>query len=278
MIGQAGSCRDVHHPATARRRYAAIKEIEFSRRASRCPKQNARQYAPNRIVKRPDTASVMPSIYRYTSTQQPFKLIHADHTLLVVNKPTNLLSVPGRGADKQDCLVARVQTNYPDALIVHRLDCDTSGLLVLARNKDTHRRLSIQFQDRQVDKRYVAVVKGKFEQTAGEIALPLIVDWPNRPLHKVDFEIGKPSLTLYRVLAHDELENTSRVELTPETGRTHQLRVHMLALGHPILGDSLYADPETRAKADRLLLHAEFLSFDHPISGERLNFSCSADF
>lgn len=220
----------------------------------------------------------MPTIYRYNSTQQPFKLIHADDTLLVVNKPSNLLSVPGRGADKQDCLVARVQTDFPDALIVHRLDCDTSGLLVLARNKEAHRQLSIQFQDRQVAKRYVAVVKGRFAQPAGEVALPLIVDWPNRPLHKVDFEIGKPSLTLYRVLSYDEVAETSRVELTPETGRTHQLRVHMQALGHPILGDSLYADPESRAKADRLLLHAEFLSFDHPASGERMNFSCSPDF
>ena len=220
----------------------------------------------------------MSSIYQYASTHQEFTLIHADHALLVVNKPSNLLSVPGRGADKQDCLISRVQTDYPDALIVHRLDCDTSGLLVLARNKEMHRRLSIQFQDRLVDKRYVAVVKGKLAQAVGEISLPLIVDWPNRPLHKVDFEIGKPSLTLYRLLDYNDAENCSRVELTPETGRTHQLRVHMQALGHPILGDSLYADPETKSKAGRLLLHAEYLSFDHPESGERLNFTCRADF
>ena len=220
----------------------------------------------------------MSSIYQYTSTRQPFTLIHADHAFLIVNKPGNLLSVPGRGADKQDCLIARVQTDYPDALIVHRLDCDTSGLLVLARNKEMHRRLSIQFQERHVDKRYVAVVNGKLTQTSGDISLPLSVDWPNRPLHKVDFETGKPSLTRYRLMNYNEVDHSSRVELTPETGRTHQLRVHMLALGHPILGDSLYADPETKAKAGRLLLHAESLSFDHPETGERLNFTCHADF
>ena len=220
----------------------------------------------------------MPSIHHYNIPLQEFTLIHADRAFLVVNKPSGLLSVPGRGAEKQDCLIARVQKEYPDALIVHRLDCDTSGLLVLARSKETHRCLSMQFQDRQVNKRYIAVVKGKFEQTSGEVCLPLIVDWPNRPLHKVDFDTGKPSLTLYRVLNYDETEQCSRVELIPETGRTHQLRVHMQALGHPILGDSLYADPEAKAKADRLLLHAEYLSFAHPENGERLNFVCTAKF
>lgn len=220
----------------------------------------------------------MPSTHRFVSTTEQHTLLHADRALIVVNKPSGLLSVPGRGADKQDCLIARVQADYPDALIVHRLDCDTSGLLVLARGKEIHRRLSILFQDRQVDKRYVAVVKGRFTQTSGAVDLPLIVDWPNRPLHKVDFETGKPSLTLYKVLDYDETRDSSRVELVPETGRTHQLRVHMLSLGHPILGDSLYADPESLAKADRLLLHAEYLSFAHPETGERLNFTQTAGF
>jgi len=214
-----------------------------------------------------------------TSGLEPgFTLIHADSSLLVASKPSGLLSVPGRGAEKQDCLVSRIQVEYPDALIVHRLDCDTSGLLVLARGKEMHRRLSIAFQDRQVDKRYVALVDGQLSAAAGEVNLPLIVDWPNRPLHKVDFEAGKPSRTLYRVLRYNATENTTRVELTPETGRTHQLRVHMQALGHPILGDSLYADAKTRTKADRLLLHAEYLAFTHPESGERLEFTCKADF
>ena len=207
-----------------------------------------------------------------------FKLIHADRSLLVVNKPHRLLSVPGRGEDKQDCLIRRVQEEFPDALIVHRLDFDTSGVIVLARGKDMHRRLSMLFQDRQVDKRYVALINGRLQPESGEVALPLIVDWPNRPLHKVDFEIGKPSLTRYRTLSYDEALDCTRVELVPETGRTHQLRVHMQALGHPILGDPLYACPASKLKADRLLLHAEFLAFAHPITGKALSFHCAPDF
>lgn len=218
------------------------------------------------------------------STPQPaisepgFSLIYADHALLVVNKPGGLLSVPGRGVDKQDCLIKRVQADYPDALIVHRLDFDTSGLLVIARGKAMHRRLSIQFQDRRVEKRYIAVVDGELAQNSGEVCLPLIVDWPNRPRHKVDFVTGKASLTRYRVLRYDSTRHCSRLELTPETGRTHQLRVHMQALGHPILGDSLYADAMTRTKADRLLLHAEYLAFAHPESEKPLSFICTAPF
>jgi tRNA pseudouridine32 synthase/23S rRNA pseudouridine746 synthase len=161
---------------------------------------------------------------------------------------------------------------------VHRLDFDTSGLLVMARGKAMHRCLSILFQDRHVDKRYLAVVAGQLTPECGEVCLPLIVDWPNRPRHKVDLETGKPSLTRYRVHSYDAAEQSSRVELTPETGRTHQLRLHMQALGHPILGDSLYADAESLARADRLLLHAEYLAFAHPESGERLNFNCPAPF
>lgn len=214
----------------------------------------------------------------FPSNPSLFTLLHVDAFLLVANKPSGLLSVPGRGEEKQDCLIKRVQTEYPDALIVHRLDFDTSGLLVLARGKDMHRSLSIQFQDRQVDKRYVAVVDGQLEQPAGEVNLPLLVDWPNRPRHIVDFENGKPSLTRYKVLSYHPETHCSRIDLVPETGRTHQLRVHMQALGHSILGDSLYADAAGRAKANRLLLHAEFLSFTHPASGERLHFTCPADF
>ena len=206
------------------------------------------------------------------------KLMHVDDTLLVVSKPSGLLSVPGRGPGKEDCLVARVQTRFPEALIVHRLDRDTSGLLVLARNKDTHRRLSMLFQERQVEKRYVAVINGVLVPDEGEVDLPLLVDWPNRPLHKVDFISGKPSLTRYRVLDRADDQTQSRVELIPQTGRTHQLRVHMLALGHPILGDTLYADTKTCARANRLLLHAEHLAFVHPGSGEALSFSDPAEF
>ena len=237
--------------------------------------ETARQYAPRHR----HVFHFMPSALAPGLPASPdFTLIYADEALLVANKQTRLLSVPGRGEEKQDCLIRRVQTEYPDALIVHRLDFDTSGLLVLARGKLMHRRLSILFQDRQVDKRYVAVVNGKLSPESGEVDLPLIVDWPNRPLHKVDHDIGKPSLTRYRALAYDTEKDCTRVELTPETGRTHQLRVHMQALDHPILGDPLYACTVSKSKADRLLLHAEYLAFNHPESGKPLSFHCAADF
>ena len=209
---------------------------------------------------------------------QEFCLIHADRHLLVVSKPSRLLSVPGRGEDKQDCLINRVRNEFLDALIVHRLDFDTSGLLVLARGKDMHRRLSILFQERQVTKRYVAVVAGRPQPEAGEVNLPLIVDWPNRPLHKVDFAAGKPSLTFYRLLSHDENADRSRLELIPATGRTHQLRVHMQALGHPIVGDPLYAGETPRETADRLLLHAEYVAFEHPVRRKPLAFTSPPPF
>ena len=207
-----------------------------------------------------------------------FSPLYADAALLVAVKPPRLLSVPGRGEEKQDCLIRRAQARYPDALIVHRLDFDTSGLLVLARGKLMHRRLSILFQERQVEKRYVALVDGRLSAECGEVDLPLLVDWPNRPLHQVDFTNGKPALTRYRTLAYEAERDASRVELIPVTGRTHQLRVHMQVLGHPILGDPLYAPPAARAKAGRLLLHAEHLAFDHPASGERLAFTALAEF
>lgn len=224
----------------------------------------------------------MPS-HHATHVYQPpahtgLDLIHVDGALLVINKPSGLLSVPGRGEEKHDSLIARVQLEFPDALIVHRLDMETSGLLVLARSKEMHRRLSILFQNRKVDKRYVAIVEGMLQPARGKVDLPINVDWPNRPLHRVDHEAGKPALTRYRVLSHDAATGGSRVELEPETGRTHQLRVHMQALGHPILGDGLYAPPTALAKAERLLLHAETLSFRHPVTDETLRFHCPAPF
>lgn len=206
------------------------------------------------------------------------EVLHADTSLLVVNKPSGLLSVPGRGAGMDDCLASRVQARYPDALIVHRLDMETSGLMVLARDRETHRRLSIAFQNRQVEKRYVAVVDGALAEPSGEIDLPLITDWPNRPRQKVDHEIGKPSLTRYRVLAYDAASDTSRLALEPETGRSHQLRVHLMSLGHPILGDVLYAPLLVQAKASRLLLHADLIAFTHPSSGDRLALHCAPPF
>jgi tRNA pseudouridine32 synthase/23S rRNA pseudouridine746 synthase len=205
-------------------------------------------------------------------------LVHLDPSLLLVNKPSGLLSVPGRGAGMDDCLASRVQAVYADALIVHRLDMETSGLMVLARNKEMHRQLSILFQNRQVDKRYIAVVDGALAESSGEIDLPLITDWPNRPRQKVDHDSGKPSLTRYRVLAYDAGSHSTRLALAPETGRSHQLRVHLMSIGHPILGDALYASPALQAKAPRLLLHAAFLAFTHPLQGEKLAFSCPPPF
>lgn len=203
-------------------------------------------------------------------------VLAVDDAFVVVGKPAGLLSVPGRGEDKKDCLATRVQAEFADALIVHRLDMATSGLLVLARGAEMHRRLSRLFMERRVDKRYVAVVGGLLAEE-GKIDLPLITDWPNRPRQKVDFASGKPSLTRFRRVAGDAASTTSRVELEPVTGRSHQLRVHLAAIGHPILGDELYGG-EYREQASRLLLHAIRLAFPHPESGQPCVFTCPADF
>lgn len=184
---------------------------------------------------------------------------HVDAARVVVDKPSGLLSVPGRGEDKQDCVAARVQALVPDALIVHRLDQATSGLIVLARGAAMQRALSEAFAARLVDKRYEAVVHGLVADDAFDIDQPLIVDWPNRPRQVIDTVRGKPSLTRVRVLHRDTAAGTTRVELEPITGRSHQLRVHLLSIGHPILGDALYAPADVVAQAPRLLLHARDL-------------------
>lgn len=204
-------------------------------------------------------------------------LVYADPALVVVNKPAGLLSVPGRGEDKLDCLLGRVQAVFADAMIAHRLDMDTSGLLLLARGPAMQKKLFEMFRERKVGKRYQAVVAGVLPEQEGEVDLPLLVDWPNRPRQKVDFAAGKPSLTRYRRLAVDREADCSRVELEPVTGRTHQLRVHMAALGHPILGDELYAG-EHQQRAPRLLLHAGSLELRHPITGEALAFASPPPF
>lgn len=209
------------------------------------------------------------------------ELLYADEALLVFDKPSGLLAVPGRGPDKQDCLAARVQARYPDALIVHRLDMATSGLMVMARGAAVQRELSRAFAAREVSKRYIAVVAGRLDapsQGWGVIDLPIVVDWPNRPLRIVDHTRGKPSLTRWRVLGNDETGLRTRIELEPVTGRSHQLRVHLAELGHPILGDALYAPPQVQARSGRLLLHAWSLDFMHPLSGERLAFECPPPF
>jgi len=195
-------------------------------------------------------------------------LIHADDTLVVVTKPAGLLSVPGRGAGRADCMASRVQARFPDALTVHRLDMATSGLLVYARGAEVQRLLSVAFADRRVHKRYEAVVHGLVAADEGDIDLPLITDWPRRPRQMVCFERGKPSLTRFRVVARDEARGLTRVSLEPVTGRSHQLRVHLMAIGHPMVGDPLYGpDAIDRPGSDRLLLHSVELGLPHPRDG-----------
>jgi len=204
-------------------------------------------------------------------------LVYHDDSIIVVNKPAGLLSVPGRGTDKQDCMSARIQEEFPDALIVHRLDMATSGLMVFAHGAEIQRHLSMMFQERKVKKRYVAVVAGKPETDAGEVNLPIITDWPNRPKQKIDTANGKHSLTRYTFLTNDVNMNTSRMELEPITGRTHQLRIHMAVIGHPILGDNLYGGAVSES-ADRLLLHAHSINFMHPLSKTAMSCVCETPF
>jgi tRNA pseudouridine32 synthase/23S rRNA pseudouridine746 synthase len=202
-------------------------------------------------------------------------VLYADESMLVLDKPAGLLAVPGRGEDKQDCLSARAQCLHPDALVVHRLDMATSGLMVMARGAAAQRSLSQAFASRSVTKRYIAIVDGYLApplEAWGVIDLPVIVDWPNRPRRIIDHAIGKPSVTRWRVLSHNEPAKTTRVELEPVTGRSHQLRVHLLALGHAIVGDALYASPQVQAMAERLLLHACSLELCHPVTAQAMRF------
>ncbi len=209
----------------------------------------------------------------------PPALVHADAHCVVADKPAGLLCVPGRGADKQDCLAARVQAEFPDALVVHRLDMATSGLCLFGRGAAMQRALSMAFAARQVHKRYQAVVAGRLP--AGDawqaIELPLRVDWPNRPRQAVD-PAGKPSVTRWRALGPGPLDGTTRVELEPVTGRSHQLRVHLLAIGHPIVGDALYAPPDVAQAAPRLLLHAAGLALPHPATGAPMRWTSPLPF
>jgi tRNA pseudouridine32 synthase/23S rRNA pseudouridine746 synthase len=196
----------------------------------------------------------------------------------VFDKPAGLLAVPGRGDNKQDCLWHRVRQRWPDALVVHRLDMATSGLMLFARGADLQRRLSQAFAARQIDKHYVAVVAGRMPAASGRIELPLMADWPRRPLQKVDVLAGKPSITDWQLTGYDDARQTSRLTLQPLTGRTHQLRLHLAAIGHPILGDALYAPPDIVERAPRLLLHACALTFEHPLGGTRLRLRCEPPF
>lgn len=208
-------------------------------------------------------------------------VLYADDALLVLEKPAGLLSVPGRGEDKQDCVSAQALRQFPDALVVHRLDMSTSGLMLMARGALAQRRLNDAFANRTVSKRYIAVIDG-LPDTQPEawnlIDLPIVVDWPNRPRRIVDAIHGKSSQTRWRFLSHDELKNATRVELEPVTGRSHQLRVHMKALGHAILGDALYSDSRVEQLSDRLLLHASSIEFTHPSEEKLMKFTSSPTF
>ncbi len=203
-------------------------------------------------------------------------ILHVDAHLIVVDKPAGLLSVPGRGEAGLDNAASRVQAQFADALVVHRLDQATSGLMLLARGAAVQRVLSQAFAERAVDKRYEAVVEGQPTADAGQIDAPLAADWPNRPRQQVDLVHGKPSLTLWQLLSRDESMGAARLSLQPVTGRSHQLRVHLQHIGHPIRGDSLYAPSPLHAP--RLLLHACALRLTHPMSGAALAFSSAAPF
>lgn len=203
-------------------------------------------------------------------------ILFSDDSLVIVDKPSGLLSVPGRGPEKADCVLSRLHGQFPDVLTVHRLDMATSGVMVFARTKDAQRNLSMQFEKRLCEKVYIADVWGIPSPGSGQVDLPLITDWPNRPRQKVDHEHGKPSQTGFKTLRRHE--HGVRMELIPKTGRSHQLRVHMKEVGHPILGDQLYAHDAAKAAAARLYLHAKSLKLEHPISGERSEFSTACPF
>lgn len=202
-------------------------------------------------------------------TQLP-PIVYSDNDLLVVDKPPGLLTVPGKGPDKQDCLISRLLVPYPNARIVHRLDQPTSGLVIIPLNHPTQRHIARQFELREVGKAYTAVVSGRVEADRGEIDVPLICDWPNRPRQKVDYTDGKAAQTRFEVL--ERSRETTRLLLRPLTGRSHQLRAHMQWLGHPIVGDQLYANTGMDGRSsERLLLHATTLRFRHPGTEQTLS-------
>ncbi len=211
----------------------------------------------------------------YAPPTAPLKLLHHDHEILLVDKPAGLLSVPGKGEHLADCLITRVQAVFPEALLVHRLDRDTSGVMVFGLSRHAQRHLGLQFEKRQMKKTYIARVWGHVAEKTGTVDLPLIVDWPNRPLQMVDHENGKSAITDWRVLRLGD--NETRLRLTPQTGRSHQLRVHMRELGHPILGDPFYATGKA-LNAPRLMLHAESLRLRHPDGGKGLTFKAKCGF
>ncbi len=205
-------------------------------------------------------------------------VLYQDDALLVVDKPHDMLTTPGRGPDKQDCLINRLLPQYPNARIIHRLDMATSGIVILALSHAAQVAMGHLFEKRLINKTYIAVVDGQLNQLSGEIDKPLICDWENRPIQKVCFESGKAALTYYKSQEYDAVNNWTRVKLQPKTGRSHQLRVHMLSLGHPIVGDFFYAPKPILDKSPRLLLHANQLGFEHPISRQLIDIRSKVPF
>lgn len=213
----------------------------------------------------------------YDPPQAPvFEVVYNDNDLIVLNKPSGLLSVPGKAFQHKDCLETRVQRIWPTATIVHRLDMATSGLMIMALNKPSHRHISKQFETRKVSKTYFARVYGMPSEDQGIIELPLLCDWPNRPMQMVDHKNGKAACTHWKKISVSG--NTTLIQLNPITGRSHQLRVHMLSIGHPILGDRLYAHEQAKALSTRLCLHASEINFAHPVSQAILHFSSKFSF
>lgn len=208
-------------------------------------------------------------MFRYTPPQQPYPcIIYHDDKLIAVSKPSGLLSVPGK--TEPDCMEKRLQEHFPAARTIHRLDMDTSGVMIYAQDPDTHRNLGLQFERRKTSKTYIALVDGHVAEKQGTIDQPMRCDWPNRPKQMIDHDLGKTATTHWQAIEKLTLPNgvkATRIQLTPVTGRSHQLRVHMLWLGHPILGDNLYAHPAALQAAPRLMLHAQSLSFHHPDGG-----------
>lgn len=221
------------------------------------------------------------ALIEYHPPQEPWlDEVYRDNHILVLNKPSGLLSVPGNRPEYFDSAMTRVQQKYGFTEPAHRLDMATSGILLFALSKAAEKELKRQFRDREPKKHYIAVIYGKLGEKVGEVGtmnFPLVCDWENRPRQKICYERGKKAITHYEVLAHYP-NNTTRVKLTPITGRSHQLRVHCLALGHPIVGDKFYANPLARSLAPRLCLHAESLTITHPISGEPMTFTAKPDF
>lgn len=224
-----------------------------------------------------DTSEELPP-YIVPFCERQVEILYEDDDLLLVNKPDLLLSVPGRHRLNKDCMITRVQQKYPTATVVHRLDLDTSGIMVVALNKDCHRHISRQFQERKVNKSYHAVVYGLVEKDDGSVELPIKTDWENRPLQIICHENGKHALTHYQVLERDTAKNTTRLLLKPHTGRTHQLRIHMREIGHPILGCDMYAHQQALTMAPRLMLHATTLEFEHPTTGDPVLGNCQPAF